>query len=115
MPRTVIFQQTWMCPNGIGKNDPVLGIPEGTCRAQGPEGAICSIHKVPLVRATLMRDLAAKTVMGEEDIEIEIAQERTTPRGIDVSSAAAANLYRARRRQDIARVIVEARVTEHKP
>lgn len=117
MTKTIVLQKTWLCPDGIGKNDPVLGIPPGTCRTQGPEGAFCPLHQVPLVRATLLLDLATKTVMGEEDIDPEIDRLDLgrVAQGKAKHSPQERAAHRVKRLQDIAEAIVAARKTEHKP
>ena len=116
MPQTIIKVKTYMCPNGIGKNDPEKGIPKGTCRAQGAESESCSLCKLQFVRATLPLDLGTMTIMGEEEIQAEIDEEVDEPgsRGIDVSTEAKKNVYRAERKKDIAKAIIEARKHEDK-
>ena len=134
MPPTIVPQQTWMCPEGIGKYDPVMGMPEGTCRAQGPEGSMCSKCGLALVRAIDPLDMATMTVMGAEDIEPEIAQTTVAQRfqrraderakrgrppltSAELAQAGSAelNAYRADRLLDIAHAIGEARKLEQKP
>ena len=129
MPKTIIRTRTLMCPEGIGR----LGHPDA-CRfhravenvaditpsvepGQPPASPSCPVHKVALVKATLPQDCITMTVMGEEDIEPEIEREdvERRRRGQAVRTNAEKASHRAKRRQDIAAAIIEARAREHRP
>jgi len=68
--KTIVQQITFMCPTGLGN-------PNASCRFHRasdnlPEDNMCPTCKLELVKSTLPEDKMTKTVMGEEDIEVEI-------------------------------------------
>ena len=111
MPKTIVQQITMMCPTGLGN-------PNASCRFHRasdnlPKDKKCPDCKLKLVKATDKNDKITMTVMGEEDIETEIQELKNGKRkDIDVSTVAKENAYRAKRKQDIAEAIVEAKKLE---
>ena len=113
MPKTIIQISTMMCPTGLGN-------PNASCRFHRasnnmtPDGK-CPTCKLDLVKSTDPLDKITMTVMGEEDIETEIAQikERKLKgeknNDPDVSTLAKENAHREKRKEDIRLAIVEAR------
>ena len=113
MPKTKIEQITMMCPTGLGN-------PNASCRFHRasdnmtPDGK-CPTCKLDLVKSTLPQDKITMTVMGEEDIEVEIQKAKKGERkDIDVSTLAKENAHREKRKKDIRLAIVEARKLEDK-
>ena len=100
-----------MCPNGLGN-------PNASCRFHRvfdnlPKDNLCPTCKLVLVKSTDPNDKITMTVMGEEDIETEILEaEKGERKDIDVSTLAKKDAYRAKRKQDIANAIIEAKKFE---
>jgi len=113
MPKTIIKIKTWVCPlcdyhQDFDANDIDLmalhfrGLPLGYCPSCRKEAELVS-EVNPDKKAT-------HTIMGEEDIELEITEERT--KGFDISTEAKKNAYRGKRRKDIQDAIARARDLE---
>jgi len=114
MPQVKISQITFMCPTGLGN-------PNAPCRFHRasdnlPPDNMCPTCKKVLVKSTDPNDKITMTVMGEEDIDTEIEQikerkQKGESRKDDpnVSNPAKENVYRTKRKADIAKAIIEAR------
>jgi len=92
MPHTIIKVKTFMCPEGIGNVD-------SECRFHRrwdnlPEDNQCPHCHLELVKATTDDDRQTLTVIGPEDIDIEI-EERDEP------------AYRTHRLDEIAREVAD--------
>ena len=103
MPRTVIKVATYLCPDGIGDNT-------AACRFARRYDNLPADNKCPhchhtLVKATSDDDRQTLTVIGAEDIELEI-----TDLGLDNADEIAA--YRATRTSAMNAAITAARVHE---
>lgn len=111
MAKTVIQVKTFMCPTGLGN-------PNAPCRFHRasdnlPEDGKCPTCNLVLVKSINPLDKITMTVMGEEDIETEIEEAKKGNRkDIDVSNPVKENMYRAKRRDDIKKAIIEARKLE---
>jgi len=108
MPQTIVKVKTFMCPTGVGNTDAVCRFHRAWDNL--PEDNKCPTCHLELVQAVDDIDRITMTVMGEEDIELEI--ENPKDFGIDVSTTTKKNAYRAKRRADIANAIIEAKKHE---
>lgn len=119
MPKTIVQQITMMCPTGLGN-------PNASCRFHRasnnmtPDGKCPTCH-LDLIKSTDPLDKITMTVMGEEDIETEIAEIKDrkqkgehSKNDPDLSTKTEENKYRAKRKQDIKKAIIEARKLEDK-
>jgi hypothetical protein len=114
MPKTIIKVETYMCPDGIGDTS-------ASCRFHRAVDNLTKNKKCPtcnleLVKATDDNDRITTTIIGEEDIEVEIEQEIEEPgtHNIDVSTEAEKTAYRTKRKKDIEDAIKKARLVEDK-
>jgi hypothetical protein len=109
MPRTVIKVTTYMCPDGIGDVN-------AECRFHRrydnlPADNQCPNCNLTLVKATSDDDRQTLTVIGAEDIELEILDPKIIEeRGLD--NADAISSYRAARTLEMEAAIIAARVHE---
>lgn len=118
MPKTIVQIVTMMCPTGLGN-------PNASCRFHRasdnmtPNGK-CPTCNLVLVKATDPRDKITKTVIGEEDIEIEIEQikdrkqkqEKGHEKDPDLSNKKKEDDHRDKRKEDIRLAIIEAKKLE---
>lgn len=105
-----------MCPTGLGN-------PNASCRFHRasnnmtPDGK-CPKCNLDLVKSTDPLDKITMTVMGEEDIEIEIEQIKDRKlkgeknNDPDLSTKKKEDDHREKRREDIKQAIIEARKRE---
>jgi len=103
MPRTIIKVATYMCPEGIGNTN-------SECRFHRawdnlPEDNQCPHCHLELVKATTDDDRQTLTVIGPEDIDIEIEQ-------LELDDSDEISSYRAARTLDMDAAIIAARVHE---
>lgn len=117
MPQTKVFIKTFMCPTGLGDLN-------ASCRFHRafdnlPEDKMCPTCKKLLVKSINPLDKITMTVMGEEDIEVEIDQVKNRKTAgksnkddPDLSNIDKENVYRNKRKQDIIAAIVSAKLLE---
>ena len=106
MPKTIIKRKTWGCtclwntdnPEWEGRDCPNCGKPNGIQRETDPNR------------------MGTLTIMGEEDVELEIEREdeERTKKGETKRTEAEKTVYRTKRKQDIVEAIVRAKLLEDK-
>lgn len=109
MPKTIIKRRTWGCEgcNWNTDNPDFEGVSCPSCRE----------HEIQ--RETDPDRMGTLTVMGEEDIEDEFVKNKDGKfsrllHDMPVKTEAQKNAYRAKRKEDIRKAIIEARKVEEK-